>query len=74
VDKWEETLDATTFGAACPQFIYEMMADFAPPKMSEDCLFINVYVPLGVDLNSNLPVPLCDITRLKRPLFDGMRE
>jgi carboxylesterase type B len=24
--------------------------------MSEDCLFINVYVPLGVDLNSNLPV------------------
>jgi len=56
VDKWEETLDATTFGAACPQFIYEMLADFAPPKMSEDCLFINVYVPLGVDLNHNLPV------------------
>ena len=56
VEKWEDTLDATTFGAACPQFINEMMADFKPRKMSEDCLFLNVYVPAELDLNKKLTV------------------
>ena len=43
VDTWPNVLDATEFGAGCPQS--EMFADFKPPKMSEDCLFLNVYVP-----------------------------
>ena len=56
VEKWEDTLDATTFGASCPQFINEMMSDFKPRKVSEDCLFLNVYVPAELDLNKKLSV------------------
>ncbi|XP_052068048.1 cocaine esterase-like [Mytilus californianus] len=55
-DKWTDTLDATEFGAACPQSTPDMMLDFKPPKMSEDCLFLNVYVPTHVDKNRILPV------------------
>ncbi|XP_071130067.1 fatty acyl-CoA hydrolase precursor, medium chain-like isoform X2 [Mytilus galloprovincialis] len=56
VDKWTETLDATEFGAACSQSVPPMMPDFKPSKMSEDCLFLNVYVPNHVDKNRKLPV------------------
>ncbi|XP_076073127.1 cocaine esterase-like [Mytilus galloprovincialis] len=56
VDKWTDTLDATEFGAACPQSVPDMMLDFKPSKMSEDCLFLNVYVPTHDNKNRKLPV------------------
>ncbi|CAG2240393.1 unnamed protein product [Mytilus edulis] len=56
VDKWTDTLDATEFGAACSQSVTPWMPDFKPSKMSEDCLFLNVYVPNHVDKNRKLPV------------------
>lgn len=56
VDKWTGTLDATSYGAGCPQHIPETFKDFAPDNMSEDCLFLNVYVPNFLDVSRKLPV------------------
>ncbi|XP_071165474.1 fatty acyl-CoA hydrolase precursor, medium chain-like [Mytilus edulis] len=56
VDKWTDVLDATEFGAGCPQTVSEYTPDFAPRKMSEDCLFLNVYVPGSLDENRKLSV------------------
>ncbi|PIK35735.1 putative neuroligin-4, Y-linked isoform X2 [Apostichopus japonicus] len=59
VASWDDILNATTFGPVCPQAILDV--DAATPrwiqkpiedskpfleKMDEDCLYINVYVPL----------------------------
>ncbi|VDI82714.1 Hypothetical predicted protein [Mytilus galloprovincialis] len=54
VDKWTDTLDATEFGAACPQSVPDMMLDFKPSKMSEDCLFLNKIASYGVDNGGGL--------------------
>ena len=54
IDNWKETLDATSFGAACPQSVF--IPDFKPGTMSEDCLFLNVYVPQILDPNRKLSV------------------
>ena len=54
IDNWKETLDATSFGAACPQSVF--IKDFKPGTMSEDCLFLNVYVPQILDPNRKLSV------------------
>ena len=46
VDKWSETYDASSFGAACPQLaLEELFGEDAPRELSEDCLFLNVLVP-----------------------------
>ncbi|XP_071483078.1 neuroligin-2-like [Diadema antillarum] len=58
VPSWEGIRNATTFGPACPQKIPELTADTPlwrsrPLKakrpflsnMSEDCLYLNIYVP-----------------------------
>lgn len=45
---WNDTLDATHFQGSCPQSIpySKVYYDLLPNKtISEDCLFINVYVP-----------------------------
>ena len=41
VKPWTEMYDATTFGPACPQ----LNPYLSPEDVSEDCLFLNVYVP-----------------------------
>ncbi|CAG2214904.1 unnamed protein product [Mytilus edulis] len=45
VDPWKDTLDASEFGASCPQYMPDVMADLKPDKMEEDCLFLNIFVP-----------------------------
>ena len=70
VTKWEGTYDATAYGAACYQprsffdeaknpgkaFYYnEFRRDEVYPY-SEDCLFLNVFVPDDVKKGANLPV------------------
>ncbi len=47
---WSEDLDATRFGAVCPQ-----LDDDAMPTGSEDCLTLNVYAPTMAP-SSPLPV------------------
>lgn len=56
VDKWTDTLDATVYGAGCPQKVPEGYEEFAPKVMSEDCLFLNIYVPKILESNRKIPV------------------
>ncbi|XP_062979554.1 cholinesterase-like [Elgaria multicarinata webbii] len=46
---WSQVLEATSFGNACPQFIFTNFpeADLcaANRPLSEDCLFLNIWVP-----------------------------
>lgn len=46
------TFQATQFGSSCPQGT----SQFGRPSTSEDCLFLNVYVPAGATAASRLPV------------------
>lgn len=47
---WSNVYDATQFGAACPQTFHPMVQ-----KISEDCLFVNVWTP-SVKENETYPV------------------
>ncbi|XP_070591774.1 cholinesterase-like [Erythrolamprus reginae] len=46
---WNQTLEATSFGDSCPQFIFQDIpeAEIWSPKtpLSEDCLSLNIWVP-----------------------------
>ena len=44
-DKWSGVYDATSFGAICPQ----IAANLSDPVQSEDCLFLDVYVPKALN-------------------------
>ena len=54
--KWNGVRDATQFGARCPQS--PIWADylFLDSGSSEDCLHLNVYVPVTAHADSRLPV------------------
>ncbi|MEM1247493.1 MAG: carboxylesterase/lipase family protein [Acidobacteriota bacterium] len=53
---WTETLDATSFGDACPQLpLLSMMTGEPLPPTSEDCLFLNVWTPRA-DSGAERPV------------------
>jgi para-nitrobenzyl esterase len=54
--KWRGERDATKFGSYCVQGrVYEDMV-FQDSQASEDCLFLNVYVPADANAKSKLPV------------------
>ncbi len=54
--KWTGTRDATRYGAHCAQgHVFEDMV-FQDSGPSEDCLFLNVYVPADASKKSKLPV------------------
>jgi para-nitrobenzyl esterase len=56
VAKWKDTRDATKFGAHCAQGrVFDDMV-FQDSGPSEDCLFLNVYVPANATDKSKLPV------------------
>ncbi|XP_052071189.1 carboxylesterase 5A-like [Mytilus californianus] len=43
---WDELHDATEFGPSCVQYLYPEMAAYLPNvNTSEDCLFLNIYIP-----------------------------
>ncbi|XP_070593978.1 acetylcholinesterase-like isoform X1 [Erythrolamprus reginae] len=54
---WNQTLEATSFGNSCPQFIFQGVPEAWSPKTppSEDCLSLNIWVPHP---QPSLPVPL----------------
>ena len=54
--KWKGTLDATVFGAACMQLVNHNDYLLPSTDVSEDCLFLNVYVPNGIDQKKNKSV------------------
>ena len=53
---WQGVRDATKFGSRCEQ--WEIWKDylFLNAGPSEDCLYLNVYVPVTANSNSHLPV------------------
>jgi len=54
--KWKGIRDATNFGARCAQgHVYDDMV-FEDSGESEDCLFLNVYVPAEIKAKNKLPV------------------
>jgi len=57
VDKWSDVYNATYLRPYCPQLItpfYRFIGENS--KDSEDCLFLNIYVPNGVKNANKLPV------------------
>jgi para-nitrobenzyl esterase len=50
---WPGTLDATKFGPSCYQTL-GLEKDILPNKnISEDCLHLNIYVPVNISCNSD---------------------
>ena len=52
-DPWQGVLDATSEPAKCLQFTEDYGLS---EKMSEDCLFLDIYTPCALDDSSSLPV------------------
>ncbi|TGO10626.1 hypothetical protein BTUL_0129g00080 [Botrytis tulipae] len=54
---WSGVLNATTFGADCPQGASEVgIFTSGNTAISEDCLYLNVWVPVNATATSKLPV------------------
>ncbi|CAF3702477.1 unnamed protein product [Rotaria sordida] len=57
IDKWApSTFDATKIPPACPQPACNPGDILCPSSMSEDCLRLNIFTPLGSTLSQLLPV------------------
>lgn len=56
VKPWEGIRKADKFGPTCPQVVAPAFgSEWSPGKMSEDCLYLNVWTP-AVDSKEKLPV------------------
>ncbi|KAK3105904.1 hypothetical protein FSP39_008266 [Pinctada imbricata] len=55
IDSWTDEYDATKFRYACPQIMSPLFNDMSD-NQSEDCLFLNIYVPQSVANGDILPV------------------
>ncbi|KAG5320866.1 EST6 protein, partial [Acromyrmex heyeri] len=58
IPAWIGELSATKFGSACIQ--YDHKPEYPPEKVvgAEDCLYLNVYVPVREKEGSKLPLPV----------------
>ncbi|KAG5329496.1 EST6 protein, partial [Acromyrmex charruanus] len=58
IPAWIGELSATKFGSACIQ--YDHKPEYSPEKVvgAEDCLYLNVYVPVREKEGSKLPLPV----------------
>lgn len=56
VDKWEGELDATEFGFNCAQSGWPRGSGSIADGSSEDCLYLNLWLPAGTKPEAKLPV------------------
>ena len=74
VEKSDAMYNATSYGAICPQMIWGV--DLDVPMQSEDCLFLNVYVPKELQRQA-LPVMIWvhggGLAEGYSQIFDGSR-
>ncbi|RXN37189.1 cAMP-regulated D2 -like protein [Labeo rohita] len=81
VTPWREVYDATYPRAACMQACIGPISDDCPKKVGEDCLYLNVFVPLNVNFAAPLLKPLPVMLWIhggdfiagsaSKPLYDG---
>ncbi|XP_066541754.1 cAMP-regulated D2 protein [Hoplias malabaricus] len=78
---WTQAYDATFPRAACMQACAGEFSEMCPLKTSEDCLYLNVFVPVSVDLSKPNITPLPVMVWIhggdfiagsaSKPLYDG---
>ncbi|WP_234573565.1 carboxylesterase/lipase family protein [Rhodohalobacter sp. 614A] len=56
VDSWEGVRDATEYGANCAQSGWGAAPGTIAEGSSEDCLFLNIWKPAGIEEGADLPV------------------
>lgn len=55
-EAWTEPFEATDFGKTCAQ--NEDLGTFAAPSKSEDCLYLNVFIPEDLDTSTDAKLPV----------------
>ena len=53
---WNFTMDCTAWGSACPQHCVLPEGSCNPSNQTEDCLNLNVFMPIDASSNDQLPV------------------
>ncbi|XP_064198096.1 cAMP-regulated D2 protein [Anguilla rostrata] len=81
VAPWAGAYDASFPRASCMQACIGPVSEACPGKVSEDCLYLNIFVPLSVDFASPLLKPLPVMVWIhggdfivgsaSKPLYDG---
>uniref|UniRef100_A0A915CES6 Carboxylic ester hydrolase n=1 Tax=Parascaris univalens TaxID=6257 RepID=A0A915CES6_PARUN len=56
IGKYDKTIEANRYGAICPQYEGEFLAEMFQTGMDEDCLTLNIFAPNVTDKKSKYPV------------------